>query len=246
MAIKHRDIPRFMPGMTMPFKVRDRRLLSGRRPGDLITATLVVEDTDAWLATLEKTGTAPLPDTPPPPTPAAGVGLLSPGLPAPETRLIDQDGQSLSLADWRGSVVAVTFIYTSCPLPQFCPMMDRRFAEVQRLVRADASLAGRVRLLSVSFDPDVDTPAALGAHAAVLGADSAIWRFATASAPEIDRFAASFGVNVIRETDRTITHNLRTAVIGPDGRVAAIYDGSVWTAGELVAELRSARARSAS
>jgi protein SCO1/2 len=118
--------------------------------------------------------------------------------------------------------------------------MDRRFAEVQRQVAAEAALRDRVHLVSVSFDPDQDTPAALKAHAAKLGADPARWTFATAPRETVDRLAAGFGVNVIREADRTITHNLRTAVVGPDGRVVAIYTGSDWTTAQMVADLKRA------
>jgi protein SCO1/2 len=117
--------------------------------------------------------------------------------------------------------------------------MDRRFQEIQDAAAADARLAGRVRLLSVSFDPEFDTPAVLTAHAARVGARPG-WTFATAPPAVVDRFAAEFGVNVIREADGTITHNLRTAVIGPDGRVAAVYSGNDWTAGAIVDDLRRA------
>jgi protein SCO1 len=92
----------------------------------------------------------------------------------------------------------------------------------------------------VSFDPENDTPAALRAHAARFDRNATAWRFATAPAPDVDRFAARFGVSVIREPDGTITHNLRTAVFGPDGRVTAIWSGSDWTASDLVNALRSA------
>lgn len=122
--------------------------------------------------------------------------------------------------------------------------MDRRFAEVQRAVAADATLRGRVRLLSVSFDPDGDTTAVLAAHAARAGAGST-WGFATAPREVVDRFAAAFGVNVIREADGTITHNLRTAVVGPDGRVVAIHSGNDWTADAVLVDLRRALGRTA-
>ncbi len=231
-----------MPGMTMPFKVRDASLLSGKAAGDLVTAQLVVGSSEAWLATLEKTGAAPL-DTVASVPPAAFVVPLKPGDMAPDATFIDHTSESLSLTGWRGQAVAVTFIYVRCPLPQFCPMIDRRFAELQRAVRADSQLAGRVRLLSVSFDPDQDTPAALAAHAKKLEADSSVWRFATAPRDVVDRFAAQFGVNVIREPDRTITHNLRTAIIAPDGRVAAMYDGGDWTTAQALNDLRGSLAR---
>jgi protein SCO1/2 len=120
--------------------------------------------------------------------------------------------------------------------------MDRRFAELQTIVAARPGLRGRVRLLSVSFDPKADDPPHLRAHAAKLRADPAVWRFATAPEEVVDRFAAAFGVNVIREADRTITHNLRTAVIDAVGRVVSIHDGNTWTADELAGELERALA----
>jgi len=236
--VKHEDIKGFMPAMTMPYKVRDPEVLRGMAAGDLISGTLAVSDTDAWLTRLQKTGTAPITDEVPKPSPAATVVLLQPGQMAPATALTDASGASVSLPTWRGSAVAVTFIYTRCPLPQYCPLMDRRFAELQRAVKSDAALSGRVHLLSVSFDPDADTPAVLRAHASKLGADPAMWHFVTAPRDVVDRFAAAFGVNVIREADTTITHNLRTAVIDPAGRVVSVYDGTDWTPDRLVSDLR--------
>ncbi len=103
-----------------------------------------------------------------------------PGDAVPDTTLTDQDGTPIALTDFKGSAVAITFIYTRCPLPQFCPLIDRRFAEVQKLVAADPALAGKVRLLSISFDPQFDRAATLRAHAGKLGADPTVWRFATA------------------------------------------------------------------
>jgi protein SCO1/2 len=240
--IKHGDIKGFMPGMTMPFKVRDASLLAGRAPGDLVKASLMVADTDAWISSLVKTGAAPLTETATIPA-ASFVTPLTPGDLAPDTALTDQTGAALSIADWTGAATAVTFIYVRCPLPQFCPLLDRRFAEVQRLIAEDTGLRDRARLLSVSFDPDADTPARLQAHAEKLGADPAVWRFATAPREVVDRFAATFGVNVIREADSTITHNMRTAVIGPDRRVVSVHEGSDWTAAQIADDLRRALAQ---
>lgn len=243
LLIKHGDIVNFMPGMTMAFRVAEPRLLEGAAAGDLIKATLNVSDAEAWISTVEKTGAAPLTDVPTAGV-AEGADLLEPGEAAPDTPLVDQRGETVRLTDWRGSAVAVTFIYTRCPLPQFCPMLDRRFEEAQRLVAADAGLAGRVRLLSVSFDPDADRPEILNAHAAKLHADPAVWRFATAPRDQVDRFAVRFGVNVMREADGTITHNLRTGIVDPQGRMTQLLDGSRWTATELVQHLRAALAGS--
>src|SRR5262245_56878740 len=232
-----------MPAMTMPYTVKDEKLIANRVRGDVIDATLVVSEGSAWLSAITKTGTAPIPDDAPSKIPAAsGVSVLKAGDLVPDTSLTDQDGKPLSLASWRGSAVVVTFIYIRCPLPEFCPLMDRRFAELQSLVSADPVLKGRVRLLSVSFDPDRDRPAALAQQADRMKADPAIWRFATAPPDVVDRFAATFGVNVIREKDGTITHNLRTAVGGPDGRVVSVVDGNQWTAAQIVSDLRRALA----
>src|SRR5215213_8710422 len=130
--VKHEDIPGFMPAMTMPYTVKDTALIADREVGDLITATLVVGGEGAYLSAITKTGSAPLPDDARTTIPAAaGVHILAAGDSVPDTRLIDQDGRSISLHDFRGSVVAVSFIYTRCPLAQFCPLVDRRFGEVQ-------------------------------------------------------------------------------------------------------------------
>ncbi len=239
--VRHEDIVGFMPAMTMPYRVKEAGLLKDRVPGDLITATLHVDPDLAWLSAIVKTGAAPIPDDAPTKIPAAaGVQLLKPGDEIPETALRDQDGKTIALTDWRGAASVVSFIYTRCPLPQFCPLMDRRFAEIQSLAAADPALRGKVRLLSISFDPAADSTAVLQAHAAKAGAEPAVWRFATAPEELVDRLAATFGVNVIREKDGTITHNLRTAVIDPRGRVVSIHDSNAWSAATLVDELKAA------
>jgi protein SCO1 len=239
--VKHEDIPGFMPAMTMAYTVRDAGVLKDRAAGDLITAVLKVAPDGAYLSSITRTGSAPLPEDARTTIPAAAnVHVLQPGDVAPGTALVDQDGRPLALTDYKGSATALTFIYTRCPLPQYCPLMDRRFAEVQKLVAADPALAGKVRLLSVSFDPKFDRQDVLRSHAQTLGADPAIWRFATADEEVVDRFAAQFGVNVIREKDGTITHNLRTAVIDPSGHVRSIVDNNAWTADELVRTLKDA------
>lgn len=240
--LKHDDIKGFMPAMTMPYQVREAALLHGKTAGDLVTATLAAGETEAWLTRLDKTGHAAITEPVPEASPVASVSLLKPGDLAPQDTLTDERGNDITLTGLRGSAVAITFIYTRCPLPQFCPMLDRRFAEVQRLVARDPALKGRVQLVSVSFDPDSDTPAALRAHAGTLGADPAMWRFVTAPREVVDRFAAAFGVNVIRERDRTITHNLRSAVLDPQGRVVTIHDASGWTAEDMVNDLGRASA----
>jgi protein SCO1/2 len=241
--VKHEDIPGFMPAMTMPYVVKDPALIKDRVAGDLITATLNVAPEGPFLTAIVKTGSAPLPEDARTTIPAAAnVHLLKAGDPVPETALTDHDGRPMALSNFKGSAMAVTFIYTRCPLAQFCPLIDRRFAEVQKLAAADPSLAGKVRLVSISFDPKFDRAEMLRAHATKLAADPNVWRFATADEPVVERLAAEFGVNVIREQDGTITHNLRTAIVDPAGRVTTIVDNNAWTADELVRGLKNALA----
>jgi protein SCO1/2 len=240
LTIKHEDITGFMPGMTMPFKVRDARAMEGRQAGELIRATLVVEDTTGYLKNVTVTGRAPLTAPPPPPR----VNVLQPGDAIPDTVLLDDAGRAHTLADWRGQILGVTFIYTRCPVPDFCPLMDRRFGEVQRIVAGDAGLRGKVHLFSVTFDPDHDTPAVLAVHAKKAGADAAIWSFLTGDRAGVTAFAAHFGVTVAAgpEGTKEIMHNLRTAVVDANGRVSTVLSGNDWTADALVAALRSAGA----
>jgi protein SCO1 len=236
-TIKHEDIPRFMPGMTMPFKVQNRRLLDGRRPGDLVRATLVVQDSDAYIRTLERTGFAPVPENPT----ASLPDILDPGDVVADAQFIDQSGTRRKLSDWRGQAIAVTFIYTRCPLPNFCPLMDQHFKRVQEDVAGHAELRGRVHLLSVSFDPDYDRPPVLALRARQLGADSQIWTFLTGDRKVVEAFAAPFGISIIREagSPQEIVHSLGTAVIDPNGRLVTILRGTEWTPQELVDQLRN-------
>jgi protein SCO1/2 len=239
-TIRHGDIEGLMPAMTMSFPVADPALLEGRQPGDLVAGTLEVSDALGRLIALTKTGTAPLPET----TNAATLAseLLAVGDAVPDAALIDQFDARRSLSDWFGTPTLVTFIYTRCPLPNFCPLMDRNFATIQGRILEDPALRGRVKLLSISIDPEHDTPAVLTAHADTLGADPDVWTFLTGDRVTIDRVAGRFGVGVMREgsADGAITHNLRTVLLGADGRVAAIYSGSEWTPARALSDLGAA------
>ncbi len=245
--IKHGDIKGLMPAMTMPYTVRDAGLLQGLAAGDLIDATLVVESNDAYLQTIKKTGAAPL-DAPPPdapmPTASSGFELLKDGDPAPDAPFVDQDAMHLRFSKFQGRPVVMTFIYTRCPLPTFCPLMDRHFASIQRTLEHDPALAS-VHLVTVSFDPATDSPAVLKAHGRELGADFARWTFLTGDRDDIDRFAARFGVSVSRAMNdpRDITHNLRTVIIDARGRLAKTYTGNDWTPDQVIADLKALATR---
>jgi protein SCO1/2 len=241
-TVKHEDIRGFMPAMTMPYAVKDRGLLTGLAPGDLFDGKLVLEDSAVYLSAIAKTGHAPLPPD------ARAVPLLDvmqPGDLVPDDPLEDQQGTTRRLSDWRGLALAVTFVYTRCPLPDFCPLLDRQFGAVQKAVKADPGLRDRVHLASITFDPSHDTPAIIRAHAAARGADPAVWSYLTGSPAAIGHVTSRFGISAIFEKDapQTITHNLRTAIVDRHGRLVTIYSGNDWTPDALLKDLRDAYGR---
>ena len=240
--VNHEDIPGFMAAMTMPYKVKDPALLEGKAPGDLFTATLVVEEVDAYLTTLTRTGNAPI-TTPADAPLITATDLLKDGERVPDNVLVDQDKTPRLMVSLRDHRVALTFMYTRCPLPDFCPRMDRNFAEVQQIVSETPELAD-VRLVSVTLDPEFDTPAVLKKHAEALKADPARWHFVTGQKDEVLAFAKRFGVvaKPPSEAGGMLVHNLRTAVIDPQGRLVKTYSGTSWTPAELVADLTAAPA----
>lgn len=242
--VKHGEIKGLMPAMAMPYRFKAKSDLDALKPGDLIDGTLVIISNDAYLTDVKKTGEAPI-EKPPAETIVTGQTLdrakqlLQPGDTIPDGDFVDQSGRKATLGAFRGSTVVLTFIYTRCPLPTFCPMMDRNFVSIQEHMKSDRTLKN-VRLVTVSFDPTRDTPAVLRAHAKELDANLSVWTFLTGKEQAVDDFAGKFGVYVVRNPNdqRDITHNLRTAVIGPDGVVKKIYTGNEWTPEDILADLR--------
>ena len=242
LTVKHEAITGLMPAMTMPYEVEDGKLLNGLTPGDLINATLVIGSNEAHLSTIKRVGSAPLEQPPaeaPAPRASSGFELLKPGEPVPAGAFVDQDGRKRTFDSFRGEPVLITFIYTRCPLPTFCPMMDRHFATLQKTLKEDAAF-GRVHLVTVSFDPSYDTPRVLKKHARELNADLTRWTFFTGDRDDVDRFAMRFGVSIARAMNdpRDITHNLRTAIVDGDGRLIKIYIGNDWTPEEVLTDLK--------
>jgi protein SCO1 len=238
--LKHDDIKGFMPAMTMPYKVQDASLLTGKEPGDTIRATLVVGEVDAHLSSMTKTGHAALES---PPATTDQPDILEPGAQVPDALLVDQNGKPTPFSTFRGHRVALTFMYTRCPLPDFCPLMDRHFATVQATIAKTPKLSD-VRLVTLTLDPAFDTPTVLKAHAEALNADARVWSFMTGEPSEVTRFSSAFGIDVEADQQHPdqIIHNLRTAVIDSDGRVVKVQSGNSWTPAQLVADLSAAPA----
>ncbi|HSD26662.1 MAG TPA: SCO family protein [Vicinamibacteria bacterium] len=240
-TITHEDIPGFMPAMTMPFAVpeKDAALLREVGPGDEITATLVVPDSRYWLEDLVvvKKGT-PDPNAPP----SARAHEPHPGDAVPDAALVDQDGKPFRLADYRGKALALTFVFTRCPMPDFCPLMMRNFQAAHATLARDAALAARTHLLTISFDTKHDTPEVLRAFGKPFQKTATPfthWTLATGKDEVIRELGGALGLDYVEE-DRSFTHNLRTAVLDRDGKLRRLFGGNEWTPEELVAELKAA------
>jgi protein SCO1/2 len=233
LAVAHDEIPGYMPAMTMPLQIKDAALLSGLRSGDEIHFELSVTDNDSWISHLERisSGIATVS------TQGAGStrsseaeNELHKGESVPDFALTDQNGKPLRLSDYRGKAVVLTFIYTRCPLPNFCPLISRNFQALQE--RLSKAVPGMYRLLSISTDPKFDSPEVLKNYAALYHADEKYWTFATGSEEQINSVATLFGL-VHEPEGGMISHNLRTALIGADGRLVHVWKSNVWTPYEV-------------
>ncbi|HEX5731696.1 MAG TPA: copper-binding protein [Blastocatellia bacterium] len=234
-TIAHEEIKDYMPAMTMPFKLKDESLYDELAPGDQVTATLVVAGNSSWLEDVVRTRAIADPAG----TPVAVSSGPAPGDSVPDFPLTNQDGRRIGMAKYRGKAVLLTFIYTRCPLPDYCPLMTERFAEIETRLKTDASLYGRTHLLSITVDPDYDKPAVLRGYGQGAGLRSFDhWEFATGSPEEVKRAATWFGLEYWPDKDQII-HSLRTAIIAPDGKLLKIYHGSDWKTDDIIKDLRS-------
>ena len=240
----------FMEAMVMNYKIKPASVLAQLSPGDSIAAEVVVvehdprddnADSDYWLENVKVTAHASQP-------PAAGPKAFhvpSAGEQVPDFAFTNQDGKHIWLHQFRGKVLMVTFIYTRCPFPDFCPRMNRNFAEIYKQLGSDSSWAD-TELLSVSFDPEHDRPKVLRDYGfSVAHTHNAAlfrhWQFAAPKAADLPRIANFFALTVKPEGGM-ITHNLSTAVIGPDGKIVKWYHGGDWQVSDLIKDAASARA----
>jgi len=237
-SIKHERIPGYMAAMTMDLSVKNTNEFNGISPGDEITFTLVVTDDDDWIENLQRTGkTAPV--TPRPMLPAAGLELKV-GDTLPDFAFTNEKGAPVKFSDFKGTALAFTFFFTSCPLPEYCPRMNKNFAEARRLLLADTNAPANWQLLCISFDSAFDTPAILSNYAGLYReANPDRWLFAVADTNTLAGLAPRVDLNFWRENG-SITHNLRTVVLDVNGRIFKQFDGNEWTAQELAAAIREA------
>ena len=239
-TIHHQSIPGYMMEMTMDFTVANTNDLAGISTGDEIDFTLAVGDTESWVTNLQLVAHHVADVTNNTFVFHSDSLELKPGDLLPDGTLRTETGSIIHLSDFRGQAVAFTFFFTRCPLPDFCPRMNRNFGESRQLLLSNPNAPTNWEFLSISFDPDFDKPEVLANYAGLYRGDNARhWLFAAASTSTLTNLAPRLDLMVLHQ-GANISHNLRTVVLDPRGRIARQFDGNSWTPQELADALLSA------
>ena len=242
-TVSHGDVEGYMPAMTMEFPVRADWVWDDLTKDADIRADLVIDDAkgEFWLENIAVSA-APNPNQPAPPI-REDVAQI--GNRVPDFTLTNQDGKRISMKDFRGKALAITFIYTKCPLPNYCILMSKNFSDLANNLK-DSDLKDKIRLLSISFDPQTDTPAKLRQYGqGYLGKgaepDFRVWQLAVGTDKEVKNIADFFGLRYeADQNDKTqFNHSLRTIVVTPDGKVQKVFSGNEWTPNDLLRELQA-------
>lgn len=236
LVVDHDEIPGFMAAMTMPYPVADKVNLSGIEPGDRIQARIVVRpDQNFWLDNISVIDSSHRQTAP------QESRQLFPGESIPDVDLLNQDGKTIHLSDFRGKTLLLTFIYTRCPLPTFCPRISSLFVSVHRELTKNPQEYERTQLLSISIDPKYDTPQVLYKYGlAYLNEDPkgfAHWQFTAPSPQNLKKLAEAFAL-IYEEEDNQISHTMSTVLVSPDGKLAKEWTTNEWTAAEAVSAIR--------
>lgn len=242
LIIRHEDIPNFMKGMTMPFAVKDPAALDRVQVGQRIKATLVVTEMKSWLEDVQVTAPAPAPAQASPPQ--SELQIPTEGEAVPDFVFINQDGRRVRFSQYKGKALLLTFIYTRCPLPDFCPRMTHNFLEIEKALKQDPATYSRTHLLSISFDPQFDSPKVLHQHALAVTSMPATelfphWEFVAPQSKDLEAIAHFFALSQWKEEGQ-IVHSLSTAIIDRDGKLYRWYHGNSWTTEEVLRETRAA------
>lgn len=234
-TLDHKEIPGFMPAMIMPYKVRDKWAFDFVKPGDHLRATLAVADDEGFLENISVTQDSGSESSTSP------VNLPHRGDAIPDFHFVDQNGRPVHIAQFKGAPLLLTFIYTRCPLPDYCIRMSGNFAEVaKRLKQNDPAEWKKVHLLSISIDPDYDKPPILRAYgksyAGEVDPKFEHWKFASGTPAETKKAAEFFGLSYEKQSGQII-HSLRTALIGADGKLVDLYSGNTWKPEEVADQI---------
>ncbi len=244
-VIQHKEIPHYMPEMTMPFEVRDTNQLAGLQAGDQIAFRLLVTEKDGWIDQLTKLSSTNATAGPGSYDSFRRVRFVEPlnvGDPLPDYAFTNELGRVIHLADFKGQALAFTFIFTRCPFPNFCPRMSSNFADAYKQLGSASDGPKNWRLLSISFDPEHDRPEVLRSYAKRYAYDTNHWSFVTGALIDIDAITEQFGLMFPRE-GAGFNHNLRTVVVDAQGKVQKVFVGNEWKVADLVEEMIKAAAR---
>ena len=239
--IQRENIPGFMPSMTMPFVARDPKEVADLKTGEAISFRMTVTPKDFWIDKVKKIRREEVNVAEPKQTSSVSQerdARLKEGDEMPPFSLTIQNGERISLDTFHGQPFVLTFVFTRCPVPNFCPRISNNFEELQTAIKAGSGTLVTTRLLSVTLDPDYDTPKVLSDYAEFHHADSKIWTFATGDEKEIDLLTRAFSVYRQNEGG-TISHGLATALINRDGRIERIWRGNAWTPAEVTEAIQA-------
>lgn len=237
-TLSNEDIPGFMPAMTMSYAVKDPLGLHEIEPGDRITADVIVQGNNDWLEHVTVTDRSEQDRLT-----ATQPHELLPGELVPDVPLINQDGRTLHLSDFRGKVVLLTFIYTRCPFPTFCPLITSQFARIHEVLAQNPSIYQRTVLVSVSLDPSYDTPPILRKYGLTYlrgnASGFAQWDFVSTKPTDLERLASAFSLTYYQQNN-VIVHSMNTILLSPDGTVKQTWPGSNWTPSEVIMAIKNA------
>ncbi len=241
-VIDHEEIPGYMRAMVMPFRAKNPAELEGLEPGSELEFEFHVQEFSSWIEGVKATGKK-VDIADPEERPSGGAGasrLLEPGSELPDYEFATEDGEWVKLSDFRGSVVALTFIFTRCPMPEYCPLMMRKFKKVSDQLEASDGVPDNWRLLTISFDNLHDTPEVMAAYGKTYGQDQIEqWTMLTTdSCCTVNEIAANVGLKFGETETGSYQHNLRTVVLDPDGRITRIFTDETWEVEDLTTEMR--------
>ena len=244
-VLEHGAIPGFMEAMTMSYPVADPAAISELHAGDAISATLTMEEDAAGPKNLRLKDIVIVGEANPNLKPTVQYHLPAPGEAVPDFKLLNQSNKAIDLKQYRGKVVVMTFIYTRCPLADYCPRMSHNFAQIDKALAADKALYAKTHLLSVSFDPTYDTPKVLKSYGAAYTGNYVNetfqhWEFASPSVAELPKMEQYFDVGVTPGESGTLQHSLSTVVIGKDGKVVAFWPTNDWAVDDVIAKIKAA------
>jgi protein SCO1 len=240
------DVPGFMEAMTMDYNLADPSVASELHPGDRITARVLADRTpDGDYTNVRLDNIVVIAQARPDYKPPISYHVPAPGDPVPNFALLNQSDRTIHLDQFKGKLVLLTFIYTRCPLADFCPRMSRNFADIDKALAADPALYNQTHLLSVSFDPAYDTPKVLrsygGAYTGNYTNEKFLhWDFAAPTEKDLPAVTQFFNVGVTPGDNKSITHSLSTVLIGKDGKIVAWYPTNDWDPKEVLSAIRKA------